>query len=149
MLLQVTVFHSLYGWVIFHCISIPHLLNLFLCCWAVGLLPYIANSASMNIEIHISFSVRVFVFCRYTPRSWLAGSRDSYGFSLRNVHAASHRACTSLRSHQQCARASFFSPHPLQHLFFVEFLIIATLTGVRWYLIGLICASQTHSVLNN
>ena len=39
MLLQKALFCSFYGWVILHCIYVPHLLHTFLCWWAFRLLP--------------------------------------------------------------------------------------------------------------
>ena len=92
----------------------------------------IVNSAAVNNGIHVSFSI--LVSSGYMPRCGIA---ESYGGFipnfLRHLHTVFCSGYISLHSHQQ-GKSVPFSPHPLPHLLFVDFWMMAVQTGVRRYL---------------
>ena len=93
----------------------------------------IVNNAALSRRMQSFLQHSDFFSFGFICISGMAGSCDSSAFySLRN--------CASLLcSHQQCTGVPF-CPHCQQHLFFLFFLILAILTGVRCCLtVVLIC----------
>ena len=91
------------------------------------------NNAAMNIKVRESFLVSVFMFFGKILRSRITGLYCStVPKFLTNLLTLFHSDFTNLQSHQQCTKVPF-SPHLLQHLSCLVFLITDILIGVKWY----------------
>ena len=82
---------------------------------------FIVNNAAMNMGMHISFQVSVFLLFECIPKSRLPGSYGNCSLNfLRNLYSVFHSGFTNLHSHQQCIQACFF-PDLCWHLLFLDF----------------------------
>ena len=84
----------------------------------------------MNIGVHISFGI--LVFSGIFSSMILLGQKMVlfFGFFFEELHTVLYSGCANLHYHQQCRRVPFL-PYPVQHLVFIEFLMMAILTSVK------------------
>ena len=107
----------------------------------------IVNIAAINIGVYEPF--HTMFFSRYRPRSGIAGWYIAPFFVFfKEPPSVLHRDSANLHSHQQYRRV-LFSPHTIQHLLFVDFMMVAILTGVRWYLIVVLICTSTNQIISD
>uniref|UniRef100_A0A8D1TEU5 Uncharacterized protein n=1 Tax=Sus scrofa TaxID=9823 RepID=A0A8D1TEU5_PIG len=86
----------------------------------------------MNMQVDLSFSRKG--LSRYMSKSGIAGSYGSSMYRLlKYLQTVLHGVCTSLHSHQQFRRIPFL--HTPSSTCYLWTLMMAILTGVKWYLI--------------
>ena len=107
----------------------------------------VVNNAAMNIRVHIFLLIGASGFLGYIPSNGITESNDSSIFSFFEKTPYSFLQWLHQHSHQKWyGERGTLSPCHCQHLLFVDSLMIAILTDVRWYfIVVLICISLTIS----
>ena len=80
MLLQMTYFILFYGWVVFHCVYVPHLLNSFICWWTFRLFPSFGYCEQRGVCVSFFF---FFCLFRAAPTAYgISQARGQIGTAV-------------------------------------------------------------------